>query len=45
MLSSAAANIKRAEQALLSKEALLNLTAFLSEPTVPGIHDPSANVC
>jgi hypothetical protein len=39
MLSSAAANIKMAEQGLLSKEALLNLTSLLCQSTVTGIHD------
>ena len=39
MLSSAAANIVTTEQALLSREALLNLTSLLTHSTVNGIHD------
>ena len=39
MLSSAAANIKTTEQALLSREALLKLTSLLAHSTVNGIHD------
>ena len=39
MLSEAAASVKMAEQALLSKEALFSLTSLLIQPTVTGIHD------
>ena len=39
MLSSAAASITITEQALLSREALLNLTSLLTHSTVNGIHD------
>jgi hypothetical protein len=39
MLSEAAARVQMAEQALLSREALFNLTSLLIQPTVTGIHD------
>ena len=39
MLSSTASSITITEQALLSKEALLNLTSLLTHSTVNGIHD------
>jgi len=39
MLSSAASNLKTTEQALLSREALLNLTSLLTHSTANGIHD------
>jgi hypothetical protein len=39
MLSEAAANIKTAEQALLSKEALFSLASLLIQPTVTEIRD------
>jgi hypothetical protein len=39
MLSSAAADIKTTEQALLSRQALLNLASLLTHSTVNGVHD------
>ena len=39
MLSSAAAHINTTEQALLSREALLNLTSLLTHSTVYGVRD------
>ena len=49
MLSPAAANVKTTEQALLSREALLNLTSLLIQATVTGVHDnllqPSMDGC
>jgi hypothetical protein len=39
MLSPAAANVKATKQALLSLEALLNLTSLLIQPTATGMHD------
>lgn len=39
MLTSAAANVKTSEQALLSREALLSLSSLLIQPTVAGSRD------